>query len=455
MSFTNKFVKVYKALLPSPFTIAIVLSFLAFILALLFGKETPGEFKPLTVLKYWENGLWNNNLIVFAMQMMLMLVLGHVLALSKPVNHFINSVVVHLKNTSEAASVVAFLTMSVALFNWGLGLIFGAILARKVAEQALKNNWKINYPLIGAAGYSGLMVWHGGFSGSSLAKVAEPGHLDSLFPTASFTNELPQAITYSETVFSSLNIFVSILLLLVIPIALFFLGKKSPVTSIQLNSHFEVNSIPMISGAEKLDHSKILGFSFGSILFVYVLYKIFWITGFDHFFTPNNINLLLLSLGILFHGDFYKFLKAIDEAISGASGILIQFPLYFGIMGIVRDSELISMFSNYISSISGPTSFTFFTFFSAGIVNILVPSGGGQWAIQGPLLIQTAHDIGAPYAKNILAFAYGDQLTNMLQPFWALPLLGITNLKAKQILPYSLFLFIIGLIIFAAGLLIF
>ncbi|UTW65013.1 short-chain fatty acid transporter [bacterium SCSIO 12643] len=455
MSFTNKFVKVYKALLPSPFTIAIVLSFLAFILALLFGKGTPGEFKPLTVLKYWENGLWNNNLIVFAMQMMLMLVLGHVLALSKPINHFINSVVVHLNNTSIAASVVAFLTMSVAFFNWGLGLIFGAILARKVAEQALKNNWKINYPLIGAAGYSGLMVWHGGFSGSSLAKVAESGHLASLFPTASFTNELPQAIIYSETVFSSLNIFISVLLLLIVPIALFFLGKKSPSTPIQLNSHFEVDSVPMISGAEKLDHSKILSFSFGSILLIYVLYKIFWVTGFDHFFTPNNINLLLLSLGILFHGDFYRFLKAVDEAISGASGILIQFPLYFGIMGIMRDSELISMFSNYISSISGPTSFTFFTFFSAGVVNILVPSGGGQWAIQGPLLIQTAHDIGAPYAKNILAFAYGDQLTNMLQPFWALPLLGITNLKAKQILPYSLFLFIIGLIIFAVGLLIF
>jgi short-chain fatty acids transporter len=117
-------------------------------------------------------------------------------------------------------------------------------------------------------------------------------------------------------------------------------------------------------------------------------------------------------------------------------------------MGIMKDSELITHFSEFIAASTSPESFTFFTFFSAGIVNILVPSGGGQWAIQGPILVQAAQGMGAPLAKNILAFAYGDQLTNMLQPFWALPILGITGLKAKQILPYSLFLFAIGLPIF-------
>lgn len=449
MSFTNKFVKLYKALLPSPFTIAIVLSFFAFIIALLFGKGNPDEFKPLTIIKYWENGLWNTNLMVFAMQMMLMLVLGHVLALSRPITQFINTVVVHLNNTSIAAAVVAFLTMLVAFFNWGLGLIFGAILARKVAEQAIKNNWKINYPLIGAAGYSGLMVWHGGFSGSSLAKVAEEGHLSSLFSSSTVSLDLPLSISYSETVFSSMNITVSILLLVLVPLALYLLGKRSPHSDIILNSQFKTQSTSTIEGAEKLDHSHILGYSFGSIILGYVVYKMFWLTGFGNFFTPDNINLLLLGLGIIFHQNFHIFLKAVEEAISGASGILIQFPLYFGIMGIMRDSELITQFSQFISSVSNHSSFTFFTFASAGIVNILVPSGGGQWAIQGPLLIQTAHEISASYAKNILAFAYGDQLTNMLQPFWALPLLGITNLKAKQILPYSLFLFIVGLIIFS------
>ena len=445
MSLTNKFVKVYKALLPSPFTIAIVLSFFAFITALIFGTGKEGEFKPYTILTYWENGLWNSGLLVFAMQMMLMLVLGHVLALSQPVNNFIQKVTKHLDSTPKAAAVVTLLTMLVAFFNWGLGLIFGAIMARKVAEEALRQNWKINYPLIGAAGYSGLMVWHGGFSGSSLAKIAEPGHLASLTPDIA---GLPDSIDYGQTVFSNMNITASIALLTIVPLAMYWLGKRSASTTYILDSHFTLDQIELVEGAERLDHSRVLGYSIGGIILGYILYKMFWILGFVHFFTPNNINLMLLGLGIMFHQNLFYFLKAVDEAITGAAGILIQFPLYFGIMGIMRDSELITQFSEYVASVASPDSFTFFTFFSAGIVNILVPSGGGQWAIQGPLLIETATEIGAPLSKNILAFAYGDQLTNMLQPFWALPLLGITGLKAKQILPYSLFLFCVALPIF-------
>ena len=448
MSFTNKFVKIYKALLPSPFTIAIVLSFFAFIIALLFGTGKEGEFKPYTILTYWENGLWNSGLLVFAMQMMLMLVLGHVLALSKPVSHFIQNVVSHLNSSAKAAAIVTLLTMLVAFFNWGLGLIFGAILARKVAEESVRQGWKINYPLIAAAGYSGLMVWHGGFSGSSLAKIAEPGHLASLVPNGMALANIPESIDYGQTVFSTMNLTASVLLLLIVPIAMYWLGSRTESTPIKLNSHFSMDKVELIEGAERLDHSRILGYSVGSLIIGYALYKMFWVMGFTHFFTPNNINLLLLGLGIVFHQNFYYFLKAVDSAISGAAGILIQFPLYFGIMGIMRDSELITQFSEYIASVATTDSFTYFTFISAGLVNILVPSGGGQWAIQGPLLIQTANEIGAPLAKNIMAFAYGDQLTNMLQPFWALPLLGITGLKAKQILPYSLFLFVVALPIF-------
>jgi short-chain fatty acids transporter len=381
------------------------------------------------------------------MQMMLMLVLGHVLALSKPVNHFIQNVVSHLNSSAKAAAIVTLLTMLVAFFNWGLGLIFGAIMARKVAEESLRQGWKINYPLIAAAGYSGLMVWHGGFSGSSLAKIAEPGHLASLVPNGIQLN-LPESIDYGQTVFSTMNLTASVLLLIIVPMAMYWLGNRTESTPIKLNSHFTMDKVELVEGAERLDHSRILGYSVGSLIIGYALYKMFWVMGFAHFFTPNNINLLLLGLGIVFHQNFYYFLKSVDSAISGAAGILIQFPLYFGIMGIMRDSELITQFSEYIATVATTDSFTYFTFISAGLVNILVPSGGGQWAIQGPLLIQTANEISAPLAKNIMAFAYGDQLTNMLQPFWALPLLGITGLKAKQILPYSLFLFVVALPIF-------
>ena len=155
------------------------------------------------------------------------------------------------------------------------------------------------------------------------------------------------------------------------------------------------------------------------------------------------------------HKSFFSFLKAIDNAISGASGILIQFPLYFGIMGIMNHSGLVQIMSDFFVNISNETTFPIFTFISAAIVNVFVPSGGGQWAVQGPIIVEAATQLGVSIPKSVMALAYGDQLTNMLQPFWALPLLGITGLKAKEILPYTLILLLAGVVIFIVGLLFF
>ena len=157
----------------------------------------------------------------------------------------------------------------------------------------------------------------------------------------------------------------------------------------------------------------------------------------------------------MMHSNFYNFLKGVDSAISGASGILIQFPLYFGIMGIMNHSGMVQIMSDFFVSISNETTFPVFTFISAGIVNVFVPSGGGQWAVQGPIVLQSALDLGLSIPKSIMALAYGDQLTNMLQPFWALPLLGITQLKAKDILPYTILIMLIGGVIFSSCLVFF
>ena len=121
----------------------------------------------------------------------------------------------------------------------------------------------------------------------------------------------------------------------------------------------------------------------------------------------------------------------------------------------MKYSGMIEIMSDFFISISNEYTFPIFTFLSAGIVNVFVPSGGGQWAIQGPIIIEAATKIGVSIPKSVMALAYGDQITNMLQPFWALPLLGITGLRAKEILPYTLSLMLIGGIIFIIGLLVF
>ena len=200
MSFAKKFEKVFKSVLPSPFTIAVLLTFLTFVLSLIFTENSEKGSHFFNLLSYWENGIWNNTLLVFAFQMMLMLVLGHALALTKPVNSLIEKVTRYCNNTANAAAIISFLTIIVSLFNWGLGLIFGAIFARKVGEHASRKNIKLNYPLIGAAGYSGMMVWHGGLSGSAPIKVAEEGHLSSLLSNSNFS--APSILVDSDSISS-------------------------------------------------------------------------------------------------------------------------------------------------------------------------------------------------------------------------------------------------------------
>ena len=203
----------------------------------------------------------------------------------------------------------------------------------------------------------------------------------------------------------------------------------------------------------KIDKSKTVAYIFG----VFILITLFFVHS-DKILSleisPNILNLFMLGCAIIMHQNFISFLSALKNAISGAAGILIQFPLYFGIMGIMKQSGLVLLMSEFFISISNQTTLPIYTLISAGIVNILVPSGGGQWAIQGPIIIDAALNLGVPIQKVIMALAYGDQLTNMLQPFWALPLLAITGLKAKDILPFTLIAMVVGGVIFITSLII-
>ena len=453
--------KTFKLILPSPFSIALILTLVSFLLAFFLTDSSHSGFnRIIEITGFWEKGLWNSPLLVFAVQMMLMLVLGHTLALTSPISRIIGFTSKYCTNTARSAAIVTFLTVIVSLFNWGLGLIFGAILARKVGEYANKNNISLNYPLIGAAGYSGLMVWHGGISGSAPIKAAEEGHIKSLMgeiTTPSQLNLLPDSIPFSETVFGSMNLVMMIVLIICLPLFMFLLGRKTNKKSRLPDCIVpQEKNTKTYYGAEKMDRSKIFSSLFGLFIITYIIYSVF--TTYPEkglgFINPNFINLLLLGLCLFIHRNVHSFLGAIDRAIGGASGILIQFPLYFGIMGIMNGSGLIDVFSDFFVSISNQTTFPIFSFLSAGIVNVFVPSGGGQWAIQGPIIIEASQQLGLNISKNVMALAYGDQLTNMLQPFWALPLLGITGLKAKEILPYTLIIMLIGGIIFVSGLLI-
>ena len=435
----------FRKCIPAPFTLAVLLTFLTLVLAFFFTGDQSWS-GTVQILKSWQAGMWQPSLLVFMVQMMLILVLGHVLVLSKPMALLTSRLTSMVRENTSAAIIVAVSTMLVAFFNWGLGLIFGAIMARKIAETAQKRQFKINYPLIGAAGYVGLMVWHGGLSGSAPLKAAEAGHISSLLPGLS-QESLPEVIPVESTIMSSWNLLAFLALLLLIPTVLYFLSRMGTTGPVQMFRPEEPEKRERVSGAEKLDRSKWFSLIFGTLLAAAFVssYGRDLLSG---NLTPNMLNFFMLVLCVLLHASFSSFLSALDDAIVGAAAILIQFPLYFGIMGVMQDSGMVTDIALFFSGIANQDSLPLYTFFSAALVNIFVPSGGGQWAVQGPIVLQSALELGVPLNKAIMAFSYGDQISNMLQPFWALPLLAITGLKAKEILPYTLILMLCGLVVF-------
>lgn len=464
MRFADRFVHAFRTVLPSPFTIAVLLTAFVFVCALLFtlpADQHLGRYAS-TLAVDWYHGIWDAPLLVFAFQMMFMLVLGHTLALSAPVDRLLSSLSESVaSNAVRAAVVVTLVTLVIAWINWGLGLIVGAVFARKVGEAAGRLGVRMNYGLLGACGYAGLMIWHGGISGSSLTKVVEDDALRNMAQGTGLTDvqiaALPKAMTFDMTVFSSFNLGVTAVLLVLLPLVMGWAAKRTK-TAIAMPQTQAKAILPVPEGyaAEKLDFSRILCMGIGSLVLLLVIYKAYlghgpyplkWLN-------PNWINTALLGAALLLHGRFVSFFRGLENAIGGAAGILVQFPLYFGILALMKSSGMISGISAFFVQIAGPDTYPLVTFFSAGLVNIFVPSGGGQWAVQGPIIIEAATTLGVPLNKSILAMAYGDQLTNMLQPFWALPLLSITGLRARDILPYTLLLMAVGAVVFAVALLI-
>ena len=262
------YLKFIRNILPSPFSIAVLLTALTFILALIFTErpENAVSIYPIKILEYWETGFWE--LLEFTMQMALILILGHALALTSFFDKIISTFTKYCHNTAYAALWISLLTISMSFLNWGLCLVFGAIFARKVAENAKRKGLSLNYPLIAAAGYIGMMCWHGGFSGSAPLTVAANNH---------FLEDQIGRIGIEQTIFSPMNIVTSLLLLIIIPTTFYLLGKRSAGTEINLPINTAAKSdLPKakLIRAEKIDHSKIFAVILGE-LFAFWLYEKF------------------------------------------------------------------------------------------------------------------------------------------------------------------------------------
>lgn len=417
--------------MPNPFLFAIILTFIALIMGLVFAGQGP-----IQMIDHWYSGFWN--LHTFAMQMVLILVTGYVLAYHRLTQKLIRGLACMPKTGRQAVVMVALVAMILSWVNWGLGLIVGAIVARETGRQMHFKNIKVHYPLLCTAGYMGLgLVWHWGLSASAPLLSATEGHI---------FEELIGVIPTSETIFSGYSLALSVLSLIYACVILFLIAPKSekhmrgidyyvPEAIEEAVYEEEKKEEGEVSIADRLDNSKILGGLLALMGLIYI-FRYFFVMGKG--LNLDIVNFCFLFIGLALYTSPKTYLENFNTAVKSAAGIVLQFPFYAGIMGMISLSGLGVIMAGWLVSISSPGTFPVISWLTAGLANLFVPSGGGEWSVVGETVLRAAQELNVPIGKTIVAYSVGDAWTNLFQPFWAIPLLGITGIKARHMFGYCI-----------------
>ncbi len=442
---------------PDPFVFAILLTFLTLLLALLLTDASPSA-----AILSWGDGL--PMLLAFTCQVCLTLVAAHALAHTDPMQRLLYRISAIPKTPVQAYALVAAASGMFSLVAWSLGLVAGAILAREVGIGTKKRGLKIHYPLLVASAYAGFVVWHMGYSGSATLAVATPGNN---------VESLVGLIPVSQTMLTWQNILLASLTVLAIAVVCPLMRPRDneileadlsalEQAATEQSSLEEANSAaPASQGtqsleggrtlAQILDGSRLLSLSIGGLLAAYLL---MWFVRNGRF--DLNLNVVIftfVALGLLMARSPLHYVNLIVNAGSTVGLLLLQYPLYAGILGLMQGTGLATLISNFFTSIATADTLPFFAFLAGGLVNMFIPSGGGQWAVQGPIFLESALQLGADPATVVLGVAYGDQWTNAIQPFWTIPVLAIAGLHMRQIMGYTFIIFLLTFLIFGGGLL--
>jgi len=375
--------------------------------------------------------------------MVLVLVTGFVLASSPIFKKGLGKLASLATSPGSAIVLVTLVSLAASWINWGFGLVIGALFAKELAKRVEH----VDYRLLIASAYSGFIIWHAGFSGSIPLSIATEGH-----PFADKIGIIPT----SATIFASYNLIIVVALVIIVPLLnRLMMPKKEDTIAVDPKLLVDpiMDELPAkseMTPAERLENSWIISMIIGALGIAFIIYY-FVQNGFA--LTLDLVNFMFLFLGIIFHGTPRKYLIAVQEAVRGAGAIIVQFPFYAGIMGMMTASGLAGVMSEAFVNISTADTLPLFAFLSAGLVNFFVPSGGGQWAVQAPIMLEAAEMLGSDPARVAMAVAWGDAWTNMIQPFWALPALAIAGLKAKDIMGFCVIVLVVSGVVIGLGLL--
>jgi len=433
-------VYLFENLMPDPFVFAVLLTFAGALLAWWLAPNAT----PSSIVSAWYAGIFA--LFTFAFQMVIMLVAGYALATAPQVHKALSGVASLATTRASAISLTIVVSMIASWLNWGLGLVTAALLAREIAKRI-----RIDFGWLVAAAYSGFVISTEGLSGS--IALSQATHGSALNIVEKVTGKI---LPLSQTVFTRFNLIPIAVLFVVLPIVFRYLGPPEA-TSLPTDPdrlHAEDQQKPVHEAADtfgsKLDHAWILNL----LLVMFGVFAIVMEFKRTHGAVDlNSVIIILLMLGLLLHWRPVAYIAAVKSAARITGPLILQYPLYGGLMGIITTTGLAGIISKAFIKYSTAHTLPFFTYLTSLVITLFVPSGGGHWAVQGPFAIPAAQNLHASMAGTTMAVAMGESVANMLQPFFALPILAIAGIGMRRMMGFMVVTFVISLVVFGTSLL--
>lgn len=411
---------------PDAFVFALAVVVIVFVGGL-FAKESPG-----TLTRAFGDGFWQ--LIPFTMQMVLIIVGGFVVASSKPCARLIAMIAEVPGTPRGAVGFTAFFAMTTSMISWGFSLIFTGLLVRSIVRRMPS----VDYRAIGAAAYLGLgSVWALGLSSSSALMQATP----EAIPPA--LRSITGVIPLSQTIFLWQNlVLAAVLIIASLLIAWFsYPAEGEARTAASLGVHPEEEEPEereeATTPADRLETSPVLMLFVVLLLVIYLAQK-FVEEGAVAALNLNTFNLIFISLGMLLHWRPRSFLRAVARSVPATAGVIIQFPFYAGVFGMIANTSLETKLSEFFVGIATPGSFPIVVAVYSMVLGVFIPSGGGKWILEAPYLMSAANDLEVHLGWTVQVYNAAETLPNLMNPFWMLPLMGILGVKARDLAGYSI-----------------
>jgi short-chain fatty acids transporter len=437
---TAFFVYVFERITPDPYIFAVVLTIVtALLAAALAPKGSPPD-----ILGGWYTGLFE--ILAFAFQMVLILVTGYALSNSPPVRRFLEWLATRPKSRSGAIVLMIVAVMVTSFLNWGCGLVVAGLLSREIAKRM-----RIDFGWLVAGAYTGWIIWASGFSSSIALAQATPGSALNLVQKVT-----GQVIPLGDMLFAPFNWVPLVVLLVLLPL-LYCAIQPTERDTIAADADRLAAEDTIATPREEsrtiarhLEHAWLLNLilvaaGIGAL-------TVNWSkTG--PTLDINSVIFLFLLAGLLLHWTPINYVRAVNQAARITGPLILQYPLYGGIMGIIKATGLADVIAKAFVSFSSAHTLPFWNYIASIIISLFIPSGGGHWAVQGTFTVKAAVDLHASQAATAMAVAMGEQVANMIQPFWALPVLAIAGISLRRVMGFTVMSFFVGAVVFGLALL--